>query len=77
MICGKARGVKAQVTLLLQICSAFYLAMNMNGTLIYSALSTPIFCFMFWGNICERLEKHSSLWKWFAATIQDHILISF
>ena len=51
--------------------------MNMHGTLVYSALSTPIFCCMFCVNICERLEKHSSVWKWFAAAIQDHILISF
>ena len=33
MIRGKARGFKLHVTLLLQVCSIFYLATNTNGTL--------------------------------------------
>ena len=40
-----------------KFCSISYLATNMNDTLDYSALSTPIFCCTFCGNICEKLAK--------------------
>ena len=70
---------KSILFLILQVCSGFYLATNMNGTLrglfyhLFSVIYVSLFFAVCFVKTFERLAKTFQFLKNFMAVIQDHL----